>query len=61
MISALELALTLLQGILSAAKVKGLAPEVIADIAAAVQKLESVRGTDVTFQQLESLRVQPKW
>jgi len=61
MISALELALTLLQGILAAAKVQGVAPEVIADIAAAVQKLESVRGTDVTFQQLESLRVQPKW
>jgi len=60
-ISAIELALSLLQGILSSAKVQGLAPEIIADIEAAVSKLIAVHGSPVTYQQLESLRVKPQW
>ena len=61
MISAIQLAITLLQGILSSAKVQGLAPEIIADVEAALAKLLSVQNSPTTFQQLESLRVKPQW
>jgi hypothetical protein len=33
----------------------------ITGIEAAIAKLQEVHGTDVTFQQLESLRVQKTW
>jgi hypothetical protein len=56
-----SLVLTLLQSILAAAKVGGLAPEVIANIEAAVANLLAVQGTPVTFAQLEGLRVETKW
>jgi hypothetical protein len=61
MLSAIELAISLLQGILSSAQVQGLAPEIIADVEAALAKLTAVHNTPVTFQQLESLRVKPQW
>lgn len=61
MISIISLVLALLRTTLEAAKVGGAAPEVIAAIQSAIDSLEKVRGTDVTFQQLESLRVEPKW
>lgn len=61
MISAIDLALNLLQGILASAGVKGLAPEIIKDVEAAVAALSRVKGTPVTYQQLESLRVTPEW
>lgn len=61
MISAIELAISLLQGILVSAGVKGLAPEVIADIEAAIAKLVAVQGSPVTYQQLEGLRVKAEW
>jgi hypothetical protein len=57
----ISLVLTLLQSILSAAKVGGVAPEVIANIEAAMANLLAVQGTPVTFAQLESLRVTTKW
>jgi hypothetical protein len=57
----ISLVLTLLQSVLSAAKVGGVAPEVIANIEAAVANLLTVQGTPVTFSQLESLRVTTKW
>jgi hypothetical protein len=56
-----SLILTLLQSILSAAKVGGVAPDVVANIEAAVTSLLAVQGTPVTFEQLEGLRVETKW
>ncbi len=57
----ISLVLTLLQSVLAAAKVGGVAPEVIANLEAAVEKLLEVQGTPVTFAQLEGLRVTTKW
>ena len=57
----ISLVLTLLQSILSAAKVGGVAPDVIGNIEAAVTSLLAVQGSPVTFSQLESLRVTTKW
>ena len=57
----ISLVLTLLQSVLASARVGGLAPDVIANIEAAVTNLLAVQGTPVTFQQLESLRVTTKW
>jgi hypothetical protein len=57
----ISLVLTLLQSVLSAAKVGSIAPEVIANIEAAVANLLAVQGTPVTFAQLENLRVTTKW
>lgn len=61
MISVIELVLALLNIVLAQAGVKGLPAEVVADVAAAVSALERVRRSEVTFGQLEGLRVQPKW
>jgi hypothetical protein len=55
----ISLALNLLKIVLENAKVQGLAAEVVADIQAAVDKLQSVHGTPVTYEQLESLRIKP--
>ena len=55
----IELALLLLSDALSAAKVGGAAPEIIADLEASVAKLQSVQGTPVTWEQLQALRVNP--
>jgi hypothetical protein len=57
----ISLVLTLLQSVLSAAKIGGIAPEVIANIEAAIANLLAVQGTPVTFAQLEKLRVTTKW
>ena len=57
----ISLVLTLLQSVLAAARVGGLAPDVIANIEAAVTNLLAVQGTPVTFVQLEGLRVTTKW
>jgi len=57
----ISLVLTLLQSILAAAKVGGVAPQVISNIEAAVASLLAVQGTPVTFAQLEGLRVTTKW
>jgi len=59
--SLISLVLTLLQSILASAKIGGVAPEVIANIEAAVANLLAVQGTPVTFAQLEGLRVTTKW
>ena len=55
------LVVTLLQSILASAQVGGMAPEIIAEIEAAVAKLLAVQGTPVTYAQLEGLRVTTKW
>jgi hypothetical protein len=52
---------TLLQSILAAAKMGGVAPQIIGNIEAAVASLLAVQGTPVTFAQLEGLRVTTKW
>jgi hypothetical protein len=57
----INLVLTLLQSVLASARVGGVAPEVIANIDAAVTNLLAVQGTPVTFAQLEGLRVTTKW
>lgn len=57
----ISLVLTLLESVLAAARVGGAAPEVIANIEAAVGSLLAVQGTPVTFAQLEGLRVTAKW
>lgn len=59
--SLLSLILTLLSSVLSAAKVGGVAPDIIANIEAAVAKLLEVQGSDVSFKQLEDLRVTTTW
>jgi hypothetical protein len=57
----ISLVLTLLESVLASAKIGGVAPEVIANIEAAVANLLAVQGTPVTFAQLEGLRVTTKW
>lgn len=57
----LNLVIALLSSILSAAKVGGVPAEVVALIEASVQNLLKVQGTDVTYSQLESLRVKTEW
>lgn len=61
MISIIELVLSLLGTALSAAKANSVAQDVVEGIQAAIAALEKVRGTPVTYQQLESLRVKPEW
>ena len=57
----ISLVVTLLDSVLAAARVGGVAPEVIANIEAALKNLLAVQGTPVTFEQLEGLRVTTKW
>ena len=60
----ITLSLNLLQVVLSNLKANPLTAEiqVAADgIAAAIASLQKVQGTPVTFEQLESMRFQPKW
>lgn len=57
----ISLVLTLLQSVLTSAKVGGVPTEVVALIEAAVANLMKVQGTDVTYSQLESLRVKTEW
>jgi hypothetical protein len=57
------LALNLLQLVLSNLKGSGVtvAAEITQGIEQAIAALQAVQGTPVTFAQLESLRVEPKW
>ena len=57
----ISLVLTLLESVLASARIGGMAPEVVANIEAAVANLLAVQGTPVTFAQLEGLRVTTKW
>jgi len=61
MINVIALVLSLLGTVLEQAKVSEVATEVIAGIEAAIAALQKVQGTDVTYTQLESLRVKPQW
>lgn len=59
----INLVLSLLSGVL--ANIKGStaseAETIAQNIQAAITALEAVQGTPVTYAQLESLRVEPKW
>lgn len=57
----IQLALSLTQLVLAQVKTSGVAPEVIADVEAAVAALAKVHDTDVTYQQLEDLRTKKLW
>ena len=58
------LAVSLLQVVLGNLKAGPVTSDLqlaIAGIQAAIASLEKVQGTPVTYQQLESMRFQPKW
>jgi len=57
----LELALTALQQVLATAIQNGLAKEIVDAIKGAVDRLLSVQGSDVTYAQLEALRIPLLW
>lgn len=60
----IQLALGLLQLVLSNLKASSVSSDLqtaIAGIEGAIQSLLAVQGTPVTYDQLESLRVEPKW
>lgn len=61
--SIITLALNLLQLVLSNFKSSTATDiaEITQGIEAAIASLQAVQGTPVTYAQLESLRVQPKW
>ena len=59
--SLISLIAALLSSVLSAAKVGGVAPEVVANLEAALASLLKVQGSPVTFAQLEALRVKTEW
>jgi len=56
-----QLALMILQAVLSNAKASDAAQEVVAGIEAAIAKLTEVHDTPVTMEQLESLRIEQLW
>jgi hypothetical protein len=57
----IQLALWLTQTVLTQVKGTDVEQQVLADVQAAVDALAKVHGTDVTYEQLESLRVKPTW
>lgn len=57
----IQVVITLLSGVLSAATKSGLAKEIVSGVQAAITALEQVHSTPVTKQQLDDLRVTPKW
>jgi hypothetical protein len=60
----INLSLGLLQMVLSNLKSGKVTSEIstaVTGIEAAITQLTAVQGTPVTFAQLESLRVEPKW
>lgn len=61
MISIIDLVLSLLGSLLTTLLKNKVPGEIVADVEAAVAKLQSVQGTLVTYQQFESLRVTPEW
>jgi len=61
MISIIELVLSLLSNLLPQLTSNKVAPEIIADVEAAINSLKSVQSTPVTYGQLESLRVKMTW
>jgi hypothetical protein len=62
-LQSMQLALLLLQGIVSSFKSKGieLPTEIIEDVQAAIARIQKYAGTDVTFSQLEEMKLTPQW
>jgi hypothetical protein len=60
-LAGIELGLTVLQAILADLKVSSAAQAAVAAIELAIEELEKVQGTEVTFEQLESLRTKIVW
>jgi hypothetical protein len=59
-LSVIELILTLLDGVAAAFHKEGLT-ELAAGIQAAITSLEGVKGSLVTKEQVDSLRIYPQW
>jgi hypothetical protein len=60
----IQLSLSLLQLVLGSLKQNSATQNldtIIQGIEAAIANLQAVQGTPVTYDQLESLRVEPKW
>lgn len=57
----LELLIALGRGLLNTMKAGGVAQELIDTFEAGLQKFETVHGTPVTKDQLDSLRITPQW
>lgn len=57
----IALVLAILQSVLKAANVGGVPADIIALIQSAIDNLLKVQGTDVTYSQMESLRVKTEW
>lgn len=57
----ISLALALLNSVLSAAKIGGVPTEIVDLLSGAIANLMKVQGTDVTYSQLENLRVHTEW
>ena len=55
------LSLNLLSVSLAAAKIAGAPQAIIDELTAAITKLQSVQGTDVTWEQLQGLRTSAQW
>lgn len=62
-LTSIQMALLLLEGVLSSFKSKNieLPAEILADVQAAISNLQKYAGTDVTFEQLEAMRLTPQW
>lgn len=62
-LTAIQLSLLLLEGVLSSFKSGKieLPTEIIEDIQAAITNLQKYAGTDVTFAQLEAMKLTPQW
>lgn len=62
MLNVIELVLSLLQAILPQIKqVPGIAVEAVQGVENAIAELAKVQGSDVTWQQLESLKIKTLW
>lgn len=60
-LAVIQVVLALLSGVLAAATRSNAPQQIIQGVQAAIAALQQVHGSEVTKQQLESLRVTPQW
>lgn len=62
-LTSIQLALLLLQGVLGSFKNSNveLPAEILEDVQAAIANIQKYGGTDVTFEQLEQMKLTPQW
>lgn len=63
-LTGIQAALLLLEGVLASLgknSVTENVTEITEDVSAAIAKIQKYAGTDVTFPQLESLKLTPQW